>query len=378
MTVRSSTPTSLRALVALLALVAAAFLLLSIGGGYAQGQTDAQVQERTQELEAAIRAETRRIGRTQEGLNGAQVRLNAINADLAKQRAKQQQTADEIAEARDRMEKLQNRMRRASNALAGNLVNQYQNAPPDIVSVFVRARSFSDLVDAADFTRRIADHNARVLKGAQKSRKQVAAEADRLVVLQARLEKSEALVEKRAAKAATIRDALLRVQRKQLARRDRSRRSLSDLQATIRRLQRQRERELGRPNVSVGTTTSPADAPAVVAKVIAAGNAIAGLPYIYGGGHGSFRAAGYDCSGSISYALAAGGLLDSPLASGPFMSWGEPGPGKWITVYANPGHAYMVVAGRRFDTSALRGGGTRWTNEMRSSAGFVARHPPGL
>ncbi|HMS73459.1 MAG TPA: hypothetical protein PKB03_10535, partial [Baekduia sp.] len=313
-----------------------------------------------------------------EGLNGAQVRLNAINADLAKQRAKQQQTADEIAEARDRMEKLQNRMRRASNALAGNLVNQYQNAPPDIVSVFVRARSFSDLVDAADFTRRIADHNARVLKGAQKSRKQVAAEADRLVVLQARLEKSGALVEKRAAKAATIRDALLRVQRKQLARRDRSRRSLSDLQATIRRLQRQRERELGRPNVSVGTTTSPADAPAVVAKVIAAGNAIAGLPYIYGGGHGSFRAAGYDCSGSISYALAAGGLLDSPLASGPFMSWGKPGPGKWITVYANPGHAYMVVAGRRFDTSALRGGGTRWTNEMRSSAGFVARPPPGL
>ena len=88
MTVRSSTPTSLRALVALLALVAVAFLLLSIGGGYAQGQTDAQVQERTQELEAAIRAETRRIGRTQEGLNGAQVRLNAINADLAKPRAK--------------------------------------------------------------------------------------------------------------------------------------------------------------------------------------------------------------------------------------------------------------------------------------------------
>ncbi len=112
--------------------------------------------------------------------------------------------------------------------------------------------------------------------------------------------------------------------------------------------------------------------------MIAAANSIAGLPYIYGGGHGSFRAAGYDCSGSISYALAAGGLLDSPLDSSAFMSWGEPGPGKWITVYTNPGHAYMVVKGRRFDTSALREGGTRWTNEMRSSAGFVARHPPGL
>lgn len=375
---RTSTPTSLRALVALLALVAAAFVLLSFGGGYAQGQTDAQVQERTQELEAAIRAETRRIGRTQEGLDSAQVRLSAINADLAKQRDKQQRTADEIVAARDRMEKLQNRMRRASTALADNLVDQYQNAPPDIVSVFVRARSFSDLVDAADFTRRIADQNARILKGARKTKKQVAVEADRLVVLQKSLAKSEAVIEKRAAKAATIRDALLRVQNRQLAKRDRSRRSLADLQATIKRLQRQRARELGRSNVSVGTTTSPADAPGVIQRVIAAGNAIAGLPYIYGGGHGSFRAAGYDCSGSVSYALAAGGLLDSPLDSTGFMSWGEPGPGKWITVYANAGHAYMVVAGRRFDTSALRGGGTRWTNEMRSSAGFVARHPPGL
>lgn len=378
MTVRTSTPTSLRALVALLALVAAAFALLSFGGGYAQGQTDAQVQQRTQELEAAIRAETKRIGRTQEGLDGAQVRLSAINTDLTKQRAKQRQTADEITAARDRMEKLQNRMRRASTALADNLVNQYQNAPPDIVSVFVRARTFSELVDAADFTRRIANHNARVLKGARKTKKQVAEEADRLVVLQGRLEKSEAVIEKRAAKAATIRDALLRVQNRQLAKRDRSRRSLSDLQATIKRLQRQRARELGRSNVNVGTTTSPADAPGVIQRVIAAGNAIAGLPYIYGGGHGSFRAAGYDCSGSVSYALAAGGLLDSPLDSTGFMSWGEPGPGKWITVYANAGHAYMVVAGRRFDTSALRGGGTRWTNEMRPSAGFVARHPPGL
>lgn len=363
---------------ALLALVATAFVLLSFGGGYAQGQTDAQVQQRTQELEAAIRAETRRIGRTQEGLSSAQVRLDAINTDLAEQRSKQRKTASEIVAARNHMERLQNRMRRASSALADNLVDQYQNAPPDLVSVFVRARSFSDLVDAADFTRRVANHNARVLKGARKTKQQVADEADRLVVLQRRLEKSEALVEKRATKATTIRDALLRVQRKQLARRDRSRRSLSDLQATIRRLQRQRQQELGRANVSVGTTTSPADAPGVIQRVIAAGNAIAGLPYIYGGGHGSFKAAGYDCSGSISYALAAGGLLDSPLDSTGFMSWGEPGPGKWITVYTNPGHAYMVVAGRRFDTSALRGGGTRWTNEMRPSAGFVARHPPGL
>ena len=98
---------------------------------------------------------------------------------------------------------------------------------------------------------------------------------------------------------------------------------------------------------------------------------------MWGGGHGG-ASGGYDCSGSISYALAAGGLLSSPLTSGAFMSWGEPGPGRRITVYANGGHAFMVVDGRRYDTSALSGGGTRWTSSMRSTAGFVARHPPGL
>ena len=90
---------------------------------------------------------------------------------------------------------------------------------------------------------------------------------------------------------------------------------------------------------------------------MAAGNAIATLPYIWGGGHGSFQASGYDCSGSVSYALAAAGLLSSPLDSTGFESWGAPGPGQWITVYANAGHAFMVVAGWRFDTVALSPGG---------------------
>ena len=115
-----------------------------------------------------------------------------------------------------------------------------------------------------------------------------------------------------------------------------------------------------------------------MAKVIAAANQIATTPYVYGGGHGGSTSGGYDCSGSVSYALAAAGLVAGPLTSGGFMSWGEPGVGQHITVYANAGHAYMVVDGRRFDTSNLSGGGTRWTSVMRSSAGFVARHPPGL
>lgn len=116
----------------------------------------------------------------------------------------------------------------------------------------------------------------------------------------------------------------------------------------------------------------------VVQRVIAAANRIARTPYRYGGGHGSFDDWAYDCSGSVSYALHGGGLLRSPLASGDFQSYGRPGPGRHITIYANTGHMYMVVNGRRFDTSARSITGSRWTNEMRSSSGYVVRHPAGL
>lgn len=119
--------------------------------------------------------------------------------------------------------------------------------------------------------------------------------------------------------------------------------------------------------------------PRVVRRVIRAGNRIATMPYRYGGGHARFpRDSGYDCSGSMSYALHGGGLLSAPLDSSGFMRWGRPGPGRHITIYANAGHSYMVVDGRRFDTSALRSSGSRWTREMRDPSGFVVRHPPGL
>jgi hypothetical protein len=112
--------------------------------------------------------------------------------------------------------------------------------------------------------------------------------------------------------------------------------------------------------------------------MIEAGNVIARSPYKWGGGHGKWTDNGYDCSGSVSFVLASAGYLESPLASGPLMSWGEPGPGKWVTIYAHAGHVWMTVAGIRFDTSGARVTGSRWQNEMRSTAGFVARHPRGL
>ncbi|HYP47761.1 MAG TPA: peptidoglycan-binding protein [Thermoleophilaceae bacterium] len=127
-----------------------------------------------------------------------------------------------------------------------------------------------------------------------------------------------------------------------------------------------------------GLAVAPASAPPEIQRLIAAGNKIAKKPYRYGGGHGRWRDSGYDCSGSVSYVLHAAGLLRSPLDSGSFASWGKKGRGSWITIRTNPGHAYLIVAGVRFDTSAFKSGGSRWTKEMRSSSGFVARHPAGF
>jgi cell wall-associated NlpC family hydrolase len=118
--------------------------------------------------------------------------------------------------------------------------------------------------------------------------------------------------------------------------------------------------------------------PIAVRRVIAAGNRIAHKPYRYGGGHASFTDSGYDCSGSVSYALHGGGLLGVPKDSGELMSYGAPGPGRHITIYAHPGHVYMVVHGRRFDTTGAGGGGSRWQWQARSTSGYTVRHPPGL
>jgi peptidoglycan hydrolase-like protein with peptidoglycan-binding domain len=129
------------------------------------------------------------------------------------------------------------------------------------------------------------------------------------------------------------------------------------------------------PNSS---SSSTGESSGVVARVIAAGDEIATRPYVFGGGHGSFQSSGYDCSGSVSYALHGGGLISSPEDSSELESYGEAGPGRQITIYANSEHAYMVVDGKRFDTIALQETGNRWSSSMSSSGGYVVRHPAGL
>jgi len=128
-----------------------------------------------------------------------------------------------------------------------------------------------------------------------------------------------------------------------------------------------------------GLAVAPTDAPPEVKAAIEAGNEIATAPYRYGGGHGErLKDSGYDCSGSMSYVLRKAGLLKRSMASGGFTRYGEAGRGAWITTYANSGHAYMVVAGLRFDTSSRKRTGNRWNIQRTSPRGYVVRHPAGF
>src|SRR5215207_2284778 len=162
-------------------------------------------------------------------------------------------------------------------------------------------------------------------------------------------------------------------------------RTLRALRATERELELRadgvattREQRAIKLAVRVAGTGGAAYTPPPPPEQVVAGNEIAKTPYKWGGGHPRWNDTGYDCSGSVSFALHGAGLLDSPLVSGDFARWGDRGEGNWITIYANADHVYMVVAGMRFDTSARSRTGSRWTMEQRPSEGFAPTHPDGL
>lgn len=145
---------------------------------------------------------------------------------------------------------------------------------------------------------------------------------------------------------------------------------------TMEELARQTE---GRSAVLLdGIALAPPSAPQRIKAAISAADQIVGRPYVWGGGHDSWYSPGYDCSGAVSYALAGGGFLQTPLDSSQLMAWGVPGRGRWLTIYANPGHAYAVIAGMRWDTVGdAQGSGPRWHPALPYPESFVARHPPG-
>jgi cell wall-associated NlpC family hydrolase len=348
----------------------------------AAGQASLESEQAAAErLRDAVAAESARIAATRDGLADAERRLVALDARVRERQGELQETQTELIHSRIRLTKLQRREAAAKRELAANLVATYKAGRPQLVTIVFESTGFTDLFDRLEFLKRQSESNAKILDRTRAARADVVVETRSLERLRTRYsELAKAAIADRD-RADVVRNALLEREATQLARLDGATSRLATVRTRIRRLER-RQAAAARQAASAATATEQAPVPTggggdVVGRVVAAANQIATTPYVWGGGHGG-ASGGYDCSGSISYALAAGGLLSSPLDSTGFMSWGEAGPGRRITVYANAGHAFMIVDGRRFDTSALSGGGTRWTSASRSTAGFVARHPPGL
>ena len=341
-------------------------------------------------LGAQIAADSAQIRQTTHGLADANQRLAALQNALTSREHQLRTVQGQLLTARNHLVDLENQLERATQALAKNLVATYEQSPPNLVTVILEAHGFNQLFDRVNFMHRIALQNAHIVGWTRAARAAVTRQAQLLATLEHRDQALTAEVLAQRNSVAALQAALLHQQITELAARGRAGTQLHALNVRLSSLEKKAAAEAARAaatrNASVGgiavdtggMVQAPPGAPAAVAQVIAAGNAIATLPYIYGGGHASFHADGYDCSGSVSYALAAAGLVTSPMVSGDFEDWGDPGPGRWITIYANAGHVWMEVAGWRFDTVALAEGGTRWARGGGEFAGFVVRHPPGL
>jgi peptidoglycan hydrolase CwlO-like protein len=347
-------------------------------------------QSAAKALRSAIAAQSAQISSTTHGLQDAEARLSALQTELTSREHALVRVQTQLLAARNRLVNLENRLRIASSALSTNLVARYEGGTPDLVSVILSSGGFNDLLNKIDDLNKIGHQDAQIVGATRTARAAVSREATALGALEVRDRALTESVLKQRNQVAAIQAALLTERIRELNARAGKAAQLHDLTGALNTLEKkaaeqaQEAAATGDAHVggiavdTGGMVQPPAGAPEAVAQVIAAGNAIATLPYIWGGGHASFQASGYDCSGSVSYALAAAGLLSAPLTSGGFESWGEPGPGKWITVYANAGHAWMDVAGWRFDTVALAEDGTRWAQGGGEFAGMVERHPPGL
>jgi peptidoglycan hydrolase CwlO-like protein len=343
-----------------------------------------------QTLHAQIAADSSRIASTSGGLRDAQNRLTAIQSELDQRATELRGVQDSLLAARNHLVDLENRLHLASTALADNLVASYEQGQPDLMTVILESHGFGDLLEKVSFMARIAHQDSNVVGITRAARAAIASQATRLAGLEVRDRALADQILTQRNSAAALQSALLGEQLRELSTRSNASARYRTLSAQLRTLERHAAEQAARAaatgNANVGGITvdthgmvqAPPGAPAAVAQVIAAGNAIATLPYIYGGGHASFHADGYDCSGSVSYALAAAGLVSSPMVSGDFENWGDPGPGRWITIYANADHVWMEVAGWRFDTVALAEIGTRWAQGGGEFSGFVVRHPPGL
>jgi peptidoglycan hydrolase CwlO-like protein len=356
------------------------------------------VRESQSALTASIAEQNRAIDSMLGEVSQLRQRQEALEAELAEKQGELDRATAKLEAERDRLARIRERLQRALDVLRERLVEIYEAGSPDVISVVLESETWSQASVRAEYLNRIQDYDDAVAERVKGLRDEAKAAVERMAAIRAQLEEARDTIAAKEREAADARaEAAARfaeLKAAQAARQEQldelqSRESaLSDNLATI-------SEQLAGSGASVPSSAPapltpgqsaqyisesqasvPSSAPPAVQAAIEAANSIATLPYVWGGGHGSFESSGYDCSGAVSFALHGGGFLDSPLDSTGLTTWGEAGAGQWITVYGNSGHAWMIIAGLAFDTSG--GAGPRWhPSPVSSTEGFIARHPAG-
>ena len=386
-----STPRGRAAVLALMVLVT--LVIGSLIGQSALGDPASKIEQKQSELnriqsaEGPLRGQIDQMNAEVDRLIGEESRLRqeqaAAEHELAVKQAELDKATAQLNAEKAELARVRAKLQQAVAALERLLVNIYKSNQPDLTSVVMRSASWSDLLTRTEYIDHIHDFDDEVVARVRGLRDQITALVNQL---QATHDRIKAARDDVAAKERQIaaQHAQISQQQSQLAAARDAREGV--LNALLRK-ERQIQTDLSEIPAPAGHATidssgdaiPPSNAPLAVRGAIEAANQIDDLPYIWGGGHGSFSASGYDCSGAVSYMLHGGGFLSSPLDSTGLEVWGESGGGNWITVFANSGHAWAYLAGLRWDTGGPGGGnGPRWSTVMRDdTSSFVARHPAG-
>jgi len=397
------------------ALLFAALLLgvvcaLAMTGASAPAETPREELEATQGKLDSVRQDQSSLADTIAAQNAAidsmigevsalRQKQAAVEAELAEAQGELERATAALAKEKEHLEQVREQLARALGVLRDRLVAIYEAGSPDIVNAILESTDWSEMEAQTEYLSRIQSYDDSVVDRVKSLRDEVTGAVEKLADNRAKVKGARdtiAAAEREVAAARAEAESRFAELKSAQAERRQAMESLESreeaLSNNLASISNQIASEGGPvptgevpAPLTAGQTagyinesqaSAPASAPDAVKAVISAANAIATTPYIWGGGHGSFESSGYDCSGSVSYALHGGGFLESPLDSTGLSTWGEPGPGKWITVYGNAGHAWMTVAGLAFDTSG--GAGPRWhPSPVSTTEGFIARHPAG-
>jgi peptidoglycan hydrolase CwlO-like protein len=365
----------------------------------AQGKLS-HVRESQSALAATIAEQNHAIDSMIGEVSALRQKQAAVESELAAKEGELEEATEKLQADQHRLALVRARLQRALGVLRQRLVSIYEAGSPDMLNVVLDSESWSEVTTRADYLSQIQEYDDSVASRVKGLRDEARTAVKRMTAVRLQIKGARdaiAVKEKEVAAASEAAEARFAELKSAQAERREAMESLESreeaLNDNLSAISEQIATTTGAPSPVTGTpapltagegaefisesqASVPSAAPAAIAAAIEAANSIATTPYIWGGGHGSFESSGYDCSGATSFALNGGGFLSSPLDSTGLETWGEPGPGKWITVYANAEHAWMIIAGLAFDT--VGGPGPRWhSSPVDSPEGFVARHPPG-